>query len=99
MGIFKCSHSWGFPQRWPEFNGKRNVDVQTCSKCGARRESPVQGGFRPFKSLASGLLGPGIAQRDGAVEHRLAAWLVIDGVGHEITDALELAGETRLRRS
>ena len=39
MGIFKCSHSWGFPQRWPEFNGKRNVDVQTCSKCGARRES------------------------------------------------------------
>ena len=40
MGIFKCSHSWGFPQRWPEFNGKRNVDVQTCSKCGARRESP-----------------------------------------------------------
>ena len=44
MGIFKCSHSWGFPQRWPEFNGKPNVDVQTCSKCGARRESPVQFG-------------------------------------------------------
>ena len=41
MGIFKCSHSWGFPQRWPEFEGKLNVDVQTCSKCGARRLSPV----------------------------------------------------------
>ena len=39
-----CRHSWGFPQRWQEFNSKRHVDVQTCSKCGARRESPVQFG-------------------------------------------------------
>jgi sulfur relay (sulfurtransferase) complex TusBCD TusD component (DsrE family) len=53
MGIFKCSHSWGFPQRWPEFNGKRNVDVQTCSKCGARRESSVQfGKLAPEQKLA-----------------------------------------------
>lgn len=46
MGILKwsCRHSWGFPRRWPEFQGKCNVDVQTCSKCGARRESPVQFG-------------------------------------------------------
>lgn len=46
MGILKwsCRHYWGFPRRWPEFQGKRNVDVQTCSKCGARRESPVQFG-------------------------------------------------------
>ena len=54
MGIFKCSHSWGFPQRWPEFDGKRNVDVQTCSKCGARRESPVQfGKLAPPKGRTS----------------------------------------------
>ena len=44
MSILLCWHSWGFPRRWPEFHGKRNVDVQTCSKCGARRESPVQFG-------------------------------------------------------
>ncbi len=46
MGILKwsCRHSWGFPRRWPEFQGKRSVDVQTCSKCGARRESAVQFG-------------------------------------------------------
>jgi NAD-dependent SIR2 family protein deacetylase len=46
MGILKwsCRHSWGFPRRWPVFQGKRNVDVQTCAKCGARRESPVQFG-------------------------------------------------------
>jgi NAD-dependent SIR2 family protein deacetylase len=41
---WSCRHSWSFPRRWPEFQGKRNVDVQTCSKCGARRESPVQFG-------------------------------------------------------
>jgi hypothetical protein len=44
MNIFSCWHKWGFPRRWPEFNGKRNVDVQTCSKCGARRESRVRFG-------------------------------------------------------
>ncbi len=44
MGMFSCSHDWGFPRRWEEFQGKRNVDVQTCSNCGARRVSPVQFG-------------------------------------------------------
>ncbi len=44
MALFSCSHSWGFPRRCPEFQGKRCVDVQTCLKCGARRESPVQFG-------------------------------------------------------
>jgi hypothetical protein len=39
-----CRHSWGFPRRLREFQGKRDVDVQTCSKCGGRRESPVQFG-------------------------------------------------------
>jgi hypothetical protein len=62
MGIFKCSHSWGFPQRWPEFEGKLNVDVQTCSKCGARRESPVQ----------FGKLRPAPEDRDDAPERTLA---------------------------
>jgi hypothetical protein len=42
--LFECSHSFGFPRRWDEFQGNRNVDVQTCSKCGARRESLVQFG-------------------------------------------------------
>ncbi|HZT29217.1 MAG TPA: hypothetical protein VFA33_05005 [Bryobacteraceae bacterium] len=40
-----CRHSWGFPRRWPEFDGQRNVDVQTCSKCGTRRISPIQFGI------------------------------------------------------
>ncbi len=46
MGVFKwfCHHAWGFPRRWPQFEGKRDIDVQTCSKCGARRESLVQFG-------------------------------------------------------
>jgi len=44
MPLFQCVHSWGFPRRRPEFDGRRNVDVQTCSKCGARRVSPVQFG-------------------------------------------------------
>lgn len=44
MRIPMCSHSWSFPRRWAEFKGKRDVDVQTCLKCGARRESPVQFG-------------------------------------------------------
>jgi hypothetical protein len=48
MGVFSCWHKWAVPRRWPEFEGKRNVDVQTCSKCGARRESPVRfGRFAP----------------------------------------------------
>jgi len=44
MGLFSCSHDWGFPFRWKEFDGRRNVDVQTCAKCGARRVSSVQFG-------------------------------------------------------
>jgi hypothetical protein len=44
MAIFSCNHMWGFPRRRPEFGGRRNVDVQTCSKCGAQRISPVQFG-------------------------------------------------------
>ena len=44
MALLCCSHSWGFPRRWLEFQSKHNVDVQTCSKCGKRRESPVQFG-------------------------------------------------------
>jgi hypothetical protein len=39
-----CHHSWSFPRRWPKFGEQRNVDVQTCSKCGARRVSPIQFG-------------------------------------------------------
>jgi hypothetical protein len=39
-----CRHRWGFPRRWPEFQGRIDVDVQTCTRCGARRRSPVQFG-------------------------------------------------------
>ena len=39
-----CLHEWGFPRRWTEFEGRQNVDVQTCAKCGARRVSIVQFG-------------------------------------------------------
>jgi len=42
-----CLHDWGFPRRWPEFQGKRDVDVQTCAKCGAHRLSIVQFGPSP----------------------------------------------------
>jgi hypothetical protein len=42
--IFRCRHRWGFPRRWPEFEGQTDVDVQTCSKCGAHRLSPIQFG-------------------------------------------------------
>jgi hypothetical protein len=42
--IWFCIHTLGFPRRWREFDGKRNVDVQTCAKCGARRLSVVQFG-------------------------------------------------------
>lgn len=47
MSHWFCFHSWGFPHRWPEFAGRRNVDVQTCTKCGARRISTIQ--FGPTK--------------------------------------------------
>ncbi len=39
-----CRHHWGFPRRWPEFRGRANADVQTCTKCGSRRLSAVQFG-------------------------------------------------------
>jgi hypothetical protein len=42
--MFPCRHRWGFPRRWPEFEGQTNVDVQTCAKCGGHRLSPVQFG-------------------------------------------------------
>jgi NAD-dependent SIR2 family protein deacetylase len=42
--IAPCRHVWGFPRRWPEFRCRRNADVQTCVKCGARRLSIVQFG-------------------------------------------------------
>ena len=45
-----CRHSWSFPRRWPTFGEQRNVDVQTCAKCGARRISPVQ--FGPWNDGA-----------------------------------------------
>jgi hypothetical protein len=44
MALFSCSHNWGFPRRKAEFEGKCDVDVQSCSKCGAQRISPVQFG-------------------------------------------------------
>ena len=54
-----CLHDWGFPRRWPEFDGHRDVDVQTCARCGARRLSIVQFGRRPQASTA-----PGACSRD-----------------------------------
>lgn len=42
-----CLHEWAFPRRWPEFEGKRNVDVQQCVRCGVRRLSLVQFGPEP----------------------------------------------------
>ena len=54
LPIAFCRHAWGFPRRWPEFRGRRNTDVQTCAKCGARRLSIVQFGpsNRPVDSLS-----------------------------------------------
>ena len=45
-----CRHRWGFPRRWPEFRGRANADVQTCTKCGSRRLSAVQ--FGPEQHVA-----------------------------------------------
>ena len=39
-----CRHEWSFPRRRATFAEHRNVDVQTCSKCGAQRVSPIQFG-------------------------------------------------------
>jgi hypothetical protein len=50
MALFSCNHSWGFPRRRADFAGQPNVDVQTCSKCGAQRISPVQ--FGPAATTA-----------------------------------------------
>jgi hypothetical protein len=43
-GLSWCRHKWGFPRRWPKFEGSRNVDVQCCSRCGTYRLSIVQFG-------------------------------------------------------
>jgi hypothetical protein len=51
MRIIRCRHKWGFPRRWSEFLGHRNVDVQTCVRCGDRRISPVQFGAAPPEAL------------------------------------------------
>ena len=60
MGLFSCSHDWGFPFRWKEFDGRRNVDVQTCAKCGAQRVSPVQ--FGPAASAPEPRESPQLAE-------------------------------------
>ena len=44
FAVLHSSHTWGFPRRWLEFGGQPDVDVQTCTVCGARRISPVQFG-------------------------------------------------------
>ena len=49
-----CLHDWGFPRRWPEFEGHRDVDIQTCARCGARRLSIVQFGRLPQAKAAAG---------------------------------------------
>ena len=41
---WRCRHEWGFPRRWPEFEGKPQVDVQRCLRCGTYRLSPIQFG-------------------------------------------------------
>jgi len=46
-----CFHAWGFPRRHDAFDGHRNIDVQTCAKCGRQRISPVQ--FGPAASQPS----------------------------------------------
>lgn len=42
--MIKCvlGHNWGFPRRWKAYEGKDNVDVETCTDCGARRVSVTQ---------------------------------------------------------
>ena len=39
-----CRHDWSFPRRRAVFAECCNVDVQTCSKCGTQRVSPIQFG-------------------------------------------------------
>ncbi len=33
-----CVHNWG----WPRRDKARKVDVQTCTRCGAQRDSKIQ---------------------------------------------------------
>src|SRR5690606_21752191 len=49
------------------------------------------GAPRPWRGAAWALPGPGIAQRDRAVEHRRAGG-VVAAVGDEVAGALELEG-------
>lgn len=53
MALFQlmCRHAWGFPRRWREFQGRLNVDIQTCANCGAHRVSIVQ--FGPVQGEAA----------------------------------------------
>jgi hypothetical protein len=37
-----CRHTWSFPRRRATFGAHTNVDVQTCTECGARRLSSIQ---------------------------------------------------------
>lgn len=48
-----CFHNWSFPRRHPEFEGRRNADVQTCLTCGRRKLSKVQFGPESQKLHAS----------------------------------------------
>ena len=54
-----CRHDWSFPRRRAVFGECRNVDVQTCSKCGAQRVSPIQfGPTRPDTGIDTELTEP-----------------------------------------
>lgn len=55
MSFFHCKCKWGFPRRWPEFQGERDVDVQVCTTCGARRVSPIQFGPARFEAMTQTL--------------------------------------------
>lgn len=54
-----CRHEWSFPRRRTAFAERRDVDVQTCSKCGAQRVSPIQfGPTRPDTRVDAELIQP-----------------------------------------
>ena len=54
-----CRHEWSFPRRRAAFAEHRDVDVQTCSRCGAQRVSPIQfGPARPHTRIDAELIQP-----------------------------------------
>jgi hypothetical protein len=54
-----CRHEWSFPRRRATCAEHRNVDVQTCSKCGAQRVSPIQfGRIRPDTGIDTEVIEP-----------------------------------------